>query len=84
MFRIKIGVCPKLYSAPTPTHVFALQIKVTDFDYLCESFLLDLFKPLYNSMCVFQLFGVWYDDRYWSNILFCTNPPMRMTYRSRS
>ena len=35
MFWMNIDVCSKLYSAPHPTHVFDLKIKVTDFDFLC-------------------------------------------------
>ena len=32
MFWMKIDVCPRLYSALHPTHVFDLQVKVADFD----------------------------------------------------
>ena len=47
MFWMKIAVCPKLYSAPPPTHVFDLQVKVTDFDFLCSSFMLKFLRSLY-------------------------------------
>ena len=35
MFGMMIDVDPKFYLSPLSTHVFDLQIKVTDFDFLC-------------------------------------------------
>ena len=70
MFWLKIDVCPKLYSAPSPTHVFDLKVKVTDFDFLCPSFGLKFLRSLYNSMCLISLVDVWYDDRYLSKVVF--------------
>ena len=46
-----IDVDPKFYSAPPSTHDLDLQVKLTDFDFFCSSFLLKVLRSLYNLMC---------------------------------
>ena len=58
---MKINNGPRFYSAPPLINVFGLQVKVTDFDFSCLSFVLKFLRSLYNSVCLFSWVDVWHD-----------------------
>ena len=57
---MKIDNGPKFYSAPPPINVFGLQVKVTDFDFSCLSFVLKFLRSLYNSVYLVSWVDVWH------------------------
>ena len=65
-----IDVCPKSSSIPPPAHACDIAVKVTSFDSFMLMFL-DLVSPN-----LFVVLGyIRYDDRRWSEKVFCTTPP---------
>ena len=81
---MKTKICPKLYSAPLPTYIFHLQVKVTDVAFLCLRFVLDFFEiPIIQCVCSMQLvFDMMIDIC--AQFYSVPHPPMHVTYRLMS
>ena len=64
----------KILCGTIPTPIHDLKVKVTDIEVLCWSFTLKVLGPHYFPNPEMDLVHVWYDDRYWLNILRGTIP----------
>ena len=57
---------------PTPMH--DLKVKVTDLELFMLKFYVKVFRTSLFPNPMMDLVHVWYDDRYWSKLLFITVP----------